>query len=73
MKDLDRRYYEARRNASDIMKATYDFINTLNSIEEVRYIWQTHFSPDDNFINHCFGSACWNRITKLREMEIIKS
>ena len=67
MNDLDKRYYQATLNKPDTMKATYDFIKSLNTIEEVRYLWQKHFSPDDDFINHCYGNACWTRIDEIRE------
>lgn len=65
MSTLDNRYYDAVLNQPDYETAVYNFIKSLNDVEEVRYLWQHHFSPDDNFLNHNFGSACWARIEEL--------
>ena len=47
MSALDNRYYDAVLNQPDYETAVYNFIKSLNDIEEVRYLWQHHFSPDD--------------------------
>lgn len=65
MKTLDNRYYDAVLNKPDYETAVYNFIKSLNDVEEVRYLWQHHFSPDDSFLNHSFGCACWARIKEL--------
>lgn len=65
MNNLDNRYYDAVLNKPDYETAVYNFIKSLNDVEEVRYLWQHHFSPDDNFMDHCFGMACWSRIEEL--------
>lgn len=49
MNALDNRYYDAVLNQPDYETAVYNFIKSLNDIEEVRYLWQNHFSPDDSF------------------------
>ena len=69
MNTLDNRYYDAVLNQPDYETAVYNFIKSLNDVEEVRYLWQNHFSPDDSFLNHSFGSACWTRITELEKEE----
>lgn len=69
MNTLDNRYYAAVLNQPDYETAVYNFIKSLNNIEEVRCLWQKHFSPDDNFLNHNFGCACWTRITELEKKE----
>jgi len=69
MNTLDKRYYDAVLNQSDYETAVYNFIESLNNVEEIRYLWREHFSPDDNFMNHCFGMACWSRIEELEKEE----
>ena len=64
MTTLDKRYYDAVLDEPDYKTAVYNFIKSLNDVEEVRYLWQKHF-PDDSFINHSFGCACWARIIEL--------
>ena len=64
MNNLDNRYYKAVLNKPDYETAVYNFIKSLNDVEEVRYLWQKHF-PDDSFLNHNFGCACWARIKEL--------
>ena len=68
MSTLDNRYYDAVLNQPDYETAVYNFIKSLNDVEEVRYLWQSHF-PDDSFLNHSFGCACWVRITELEDEE----
>ena len=48
MNTLDNRYYDAVLNQPDYETAVYNFIKSLNDVEEVRYLWQNHFS-DDSF------------------------
>lgn len=66
MSTLDERFYKAVLNQSNYETAVYKFIKNLNTVEEVQYLWQHHFSPDDNYLNHCFGSACWIRIDEIK-------
>lgn len=65
MNTLDERFYKAVLNQSNYETAVYKFIKSLNTVEEVQYLWQHHFSPDDSYLNHCFGNACWVRIEEL--------
>lgn len=69
MNALDNRYYNAVLNQPNYEIAVYNFIKSLNDVEEVRYLWQHHFSPDDSFLNHSFGCACWLRIEELEKKE----
>lgn len=69
MKTLDERYYEATLTRSDYTAAVYEFIDSLNTVDEVRSLWRNHFLPDDDFLNHCFGMACWAKITELGDKE----
>lgn len=69
MKTLDERYYKATLTRSDYAAAVYEFIDSLNTIDEVKSLWRDHFLPDDDFLNHCFGMACWARINKIEEKQ----
>ena len=68
MNTLDNRYYNAVLDRPDYKTAVYNFIKSLNDVEEIRYLWRNHF-PDDSFLNHNFGCACWARIEELEGEE----
>ena len=72
MNTLDNRYYNAVLNQPDYETAVYNFIKSLNTVEEVQYLWQHHFSPDDSYLNHCFGGACWARIDEIKGVKMEK-